>query len=111
MMIGVSKWKYSQSAIDERQDACDYYGDPSDRCKNEAWFIRELSQQLQEKFEIERNLTFAFMDSFSQSGPNLNDEFQQSSGVKPPPGMRHLISKPLMVSSRKMPCAKRRTTD
>ena len=47
MMIGVSKWKYSQSAIDERQDACDYYGDPSDRCKNEAWFIRELSQQLQ----------------------------------------------------------------
>ena len=25
MMIGVSKWKYSQSAIDKRQDACDYY--------------------------------------------------------------------------------------
>ena len=77
-MIGVSKWRYSQSAIDERQDDCDYYGDPSDDCKNEAWFIRELSQQLKEKFEIERNLTYAFMDSFSQSGPNLNDEVQQS---------------------------------
>ena len=81
MMIGVSKWRYSQSAIDERQDACDYFGDPSDNCKNEAWFIRELSQQLKEKFDVERNLTFAFMDSFSQSGPNLNDEVQQSHWV------------------------------
>ena len=40
MMVGVTKWKYSQSAIDERQDSCDFYGDPSDDCKNEAWFIR-----------------------------------------------------------------------
>ena len=77
MMIGVSKWKYSQSALDERQEACDYYGDPSEECKNEAWFIRELSQQIQEKFEIDRNFTFAFMDSFSQAGQNLNDEVQQ----------------------------------
>ena len=82
MMIGVSKWRYSQSAIDERQDACDYFGDPSDNCKNEAWFIRELSQQLKEKFDVERNLTFAFMDSFSQSGPNLNDEVQQSHWIE-----------------------------
>ena len=78
MMIGVTKWKYSQSAIDERQDACDFYGDPSDFCKNEAWFIRTLSEQLKEKFEVKRNLTFSFMDSFSQSGPNLYDEVQQS---------------------------------
>ena len=81
-MIGVSKWKYSQSAIDERQDACNDFGDPSDFCKNEAWFIRELSQQLQEKFEIQRNLTFAFMDSFSQFGPNLYDEVQQSHWIE-----------------------------
>ena len=79
MMIGVSKWKYSQSAIDERQDACNDFGDPSDFCKNEAWFIRELSQQLQDKFDIRRNLTFAFMESYSQSGQtNLNDEVQQN---------------------------------
>ena len=84
-MIGVSKWKYSQSAIDERQDACRapltkgrMHGDPSDDCKNEAWFIREISQQLREKFGIERNLTVAFMDSWSQSGPNLIDKVQQS---------------------------------
>ena len=82
MMVGVSKWPYDQYNIDRRQQDCDYYGDPSDKCKNEAWFIRELSQQLQEKFEIERNLTFAFMDSFSQSGPNLNDEVQQSHWIE-----------------------------
>ena len=77
-MVGVTKWPYDQASIDKRKNDCDFYGDPSDDCKNEAWFIRELSQQLQEKFEIERTLTFAFMDSFSQSGPNLNDEVQQS---------------------------------
>ena len=78
MMVGVSKWRYDQESIDERQEICDYYGDPSDYCKNEAWFIRELSQQFQEKFGIERNLTYAFMDSWSQAGPNLHDEVQQS---------------------------------
>ena len=66
-MVGVTKWKYSQAAIDERQDMCDHYGDPSEKCKNEAWFIRELSQQLEEKFDVTRNLTFAFMDSYSQA--------------------------------------------
>merc|ERR1719430_2607710 len=39
MVIGVSKWKYSQDAIDKRQEQCDHYGDPSDNCKNEAWFM------------------------------------------------------------------------
>ena len=77
MMVGVSKWKYSQATIDDRQKACDYYGDPSEECKNEAWFMRELSWQLAEKFGVTRNFTFAFMDSFSQSGPELSDEVQQ----------------------------------
>ena len=77
MMVGVTKWSYKQSAIDERQDNCDYYGDPSEMCKNEAWFMRELAQQFEDKFFINRTLTYAFMDSFSQLGPNLNDEVQQ----------------------------------
>ena len=76
-MVGVTKWKYSQAAIDERQDMCDHYGDPSEKCKNEAWFIRELSQQLEEKFDVTRNLTFAFMDSYSQAYPGVEDEVQQ----------------------------------
>ena len=81
-MIGVTKWPYDQASIDKRQNDCDYFGDPSDDCKNEAWFIRELSNQLEEKFQVERNLTFAFMDSFSQSGPNLNDQTQQSYWIR-----------------------------
>merc|ERR1719450_1764330 len=54
---------------------CDHY---PDHCQDEAWFIREMSQQLEEKFGQNRTFTFAFMDSFSQSGPNnINDEVQQ----------------------------------
>ena len=81
-MVGVTKWKYSQAAIDERQDMCDHYGDPSEKCKNEAWFIRELSQQLEEKFDVTRNLTFAFMDSYSQAYPGVEDEVQQQHWVE-----------------------------
>ena len=77
MMVGVTKWSYKQSEIDERQDNCDYYGDPSDMCKNEAWFMRELAQQFEDKFSVNRTLTYAFMDSYSQLGPNLNDAIQQ----------------------------------
>ena len=77
MMVGVSKWPYDQASIDKRQADCDYYGDPSEYCKNEAWFIRELTTQLTEKFDITKDFTFAFMDSFSQSGPNMNDNTQQ----------------------------------
>ena len=82
MMVGVTKWKYSQTAIDERQADCDYYGDPSDNCKNEAWFIREMSAQFNEKFDLSRNFTFAFMDSFSQAGPAQNDQVQQEHWIK-----------------------------
>ena len=77
MMIGVTKWPYDQASIDKRQADCDWYGDPSDNCKNEDWFIRELSQQLEDKFGITRNFTFAFMDSYSQAGPAQNDAVQQ----------------------------------
>ena len=76
-MVGVTKWEYSQKAIDKRKADCDYYGDPSDECRNEAWYIRTTLQELDEKFGVKKNLPFAFMDSFSQSGPNLNDEVQQ----------------------------------
>ena len=73
MMIGVTKWKYDQYSIDQRQADCDFYGDPSDNCKNEAWFIREMEQQLMLTFELNKTFTFAFMDSFSQAGPNQID--------------------------------------
>ena len=39
--------------------------------------MREISRELQEKFSLDQTFTLAFMDSFSQSGPNLNDQVQQ----------------------------------
>ena len=66
MVIGVSKWKYSQEAIDDRQEACDHYGNPSENCKDEDWFRREIGGQLEGKFDVNRNFTFVFIDSFSQ---------------------------------------------
>ena len=82
MMIGVTKWPYDQASIDKRQADCDWYGDPSDNCKNEDWFIRELSQQLEDKFGITRNFTFAFMDSYSQTFPGVDDQVQQEHWIE-----------------------------
>merc|ERR1712198_592710 len=76
-MIGVSKWKYDQESINKRQEDCEYYGEDSEFCQNEAWFIREFNQQLQDKFDLTKDFSFSFMDSFSQSGPNINDDTQQ----------------------------------
>ena len=44
MVIGVSKWSYSQAAIDERNKTCTFY---PDRCQDEAWFMREFNSQFQ----------------------------------------------------------------
>ena len=54
LVIGVTKWSFSQSAIDERQGACDQYGEDSEQCHNEDWFKREVSKEMLEKFGIER---------------------------------------------------------
>ena len=78
MMIGVTKWKYSQAAIDERENACNDYGEDSEFCVSEEKFMKEFSQQLEEKMGLTKNFTFAFMDSFSQSGnSNISDDVQQ----------------------------------
>ena len=43
VVIGVSKWEYSQAAIDDRQEICEYY--PQD-CRDEVWFINAFNEQL-----------------------------------------------------------------
>ena len=48
MMIGVTKWKYTQAAIDEREETCEVF---PEYCRNEGWFIEELSLQFAEKFD------------------------------------------------------------
>ena len=82
MMVGVTKWPYDQASIDRRQGDCDYYGEDSANCHNEAWFIREMSHQFQDKFNLTRNFTFAFMDSYSQAYPGIEDEIQQEHWVE-----------------------------
>ena len=74
MVIGVSKWSYKQTEIDARNETCTYY---PDMCQDEAWFIREFNAQFQEKFHLTKNFTFAFVDSWSQKKPDIDDPIQQ----------------------------------
>jgi len=73
-IIGVSKWEYSEGAIEERNNTCSEY---PDYCLDEATFISEATKHLKETFELNINFTFAFMDSYSQAPQNQNDEVQQ----------------------------------
>merc|ERR1719394_633072 len=78
IMIGIMKWPFSQAAINERNRTCTEHPPPSQWCKNEDWIKTEIENQLLENFNINRKLTYAFMDSYSQSGGNnLGDEIQQ----------------------------------
>ena len=74
MVVGVSKWSYDQDEIDDRNEVCTSY---PDRCQDEAWFIKEFNSQFQEKFGLTKNFTFAFVDSWSQTNMNIDDEVQQ----------------------------------
>ena len=74
MMVGVSKWKFSQDAINERNLTCSLM---PDNCRDEAWFMTEFNSQFQEKFGINKTFVFAFMDSWSQSPLGINDPVQQ----------------------------------
>ena len=71
---GVSKWKFSQDAINERNETCQFYPDD---CKDEAWFTREFDRQFQDKFGLAKNFSYAFIDSWSQTLPNTEDPTQQ----------------------------------
>ena len=77
LVIGVSFWAYDQNSIEERQ--C--YPEYPEYCKDEAWFCGEMNRQLQEKFNVKRNFTCVFTDSWSQTpGPpgfNTEDPLQQ----------------------------------
>ena len=49
--VGISIWFDNRHAIDDRNDFCTNY--PS-KCKDEAWFKREITEQLQEKFHLKK---------------------------------------------------------
>ena len=69
----------SQEAIDDRNRKCQNY---PELCKDEAWLIKEVSNQLEEKFQQNRTFTFAFMDSYSQSIPDIDDQVQQENWIR-----------------------------
>ena len=77
LVIGVSFWPFDQESIDSRK--C--YPEDPELCHDEAWFCGEMNRQLLEKFNVDRNFTCVFTDSWSQTpGPpgfNTEDALQQ----------------------------------
>jgi len=77
LVIGVSFWPYDQDSIDERKCFPEY----PEYCHDEAWFCEDRNRQLQEKFNVKKNITCVFTDSWSQTpGPpgfNTEDQLQQ----------------------------------
>jgi len=77
LVIGVSFWPYDQDSIDERKCFPQY----PEYCHDEAWFCEDRNRQLQEKFNLKKNITCVFTDSWSQTpGPpgfNTEDQLQQ----------------------------------
>jgi len=77
LVIGVSFWPYDQDSIDERKCFPEY----PEYCHDEAWFCEDRNRQLQEKFNLKKNITCVFSDSWSQTpGPpgfNTEDQLQQ----------------------------------
>merc|ERR1711971_1297762 len=73
IVIGVSFWAYDQGSIDGRVCEPDY----PEYCKDEAWFCNETNTQLREKFQLDKNFTCVFTDSWSQTGNNIEDPLQQ----------------------------------
>ena len=77
LAIGASFWQFNQFSIDQRR--C--YPEWPARCKNEEYFQSEVKKQLLKNFNVQKNFTFIFADSWSQAaGPpgfNKADEQQQ----------------------------------
>ena len=74
VVIGVSKWKYSQARIEERRENCEHY---PEYCRDEEWFVREINSWLKDMFRLERDLPFVFIEAFSQTRGNIQDQVQQ----------------------------------
>merc|ERR1719341_21743 len=77
VVIGVSFWAYDQDSIDDRVCSPDF----PDFCKDEAHFAANINSMMQKYFGLDKNFTFVFTDSWSQTaGPpgfNTDDPLQQ----------------------------------
>jgi hypothetical protein len=67
VVIGVSFWKHDAYNVKQRNHMN----------KTESWLESELQEQFKEKFKVEKDLPFVFIDSFSQQPYNMGDQDQQ----------------------------------
>ena len=67
VVIGVSFWKHDTASVSQRNHMH----------KDEGWLMSELKAQFKDKFKVEKDLPFVFIDSFSQQPWNSKDENQQ----------------------------------
>jgi len=76
VILGVSFWKYDQNEINQRNKTC-HEPYPPERCHDESWFTKVINEQLKEKLHLKRNIPAIFVDSWSQTRYEVNDEIQQ----------------------------------
>ena len=74
MLIGVSKWSYSASEVEQRNKTCIF---TPTKCRDENAFSTAMMSAMEEKFHVGRNLSFAFIDSWAKHPMNLDDPLQQ----------------------------------
>ena len=67
VVIGVSFWQHDTDSANRRNH----------HNKDEDWLKSELQSQFEDKFKIDFDLPFVFIDSFSQQPYNKNDRNQQ----------------------------------
>ena len=71
ILVGISKWSFKQSAIDERNATCIF---TPKQCRDEKTFSASMMNAIEEKFHVGKNLTFAFIDSWAKHPMNLGDQ-------------------------------------
>ena len=74
LVVGVSFWSYQDNIVKFRQSMCQY-GELN--CRDEKWFVREMSSILREKFRFQTELPFVFIDSWAKHPLNIQDKNQQ----------------------------------
>ena len=79
LVVGVSFWSYQDNIVKFRHSMCKY-GELN--CRDEKWFVREMSAILREKFRFQTELPFVFLDSWAKHPLNIQDKNQQGVFLK-----------------------------
>jgi hypothetical protein len=71
VLVCVSKWSFEQSEIDKRNKTCII---TPKQCRDESTFSGSMMEAIEQKFQVGRNLTFVFIDSWAKHPINLDDQ-------------------------------------